>query len=69
MKTKKISKKLFLAKRTISDLNNREMDIAKGGVSGMGATCDPCSNTCYSCPRTCTSNVPKLCGTIGDLCP
>ena len=69
MKTKKVSKKLFLTKRTISDLNNREMGIAKGGVSGQAPTCVSCYATCYSCPHTCTSNDPRICGTIGDLCP
>jgi hypothetical protein len=64
MKTKKINKKLFLKKRTISNLNDIELGIARGGESP-----DSCYGTCYSCPRTCTSNIPKICTTIGDLCP
>ncbi len=60
MKTKKLSKKLVLNKKTIADLNIKKMNDVLGGVPATknGNTCvgDTCvGDTCVgaTCPWTC----------------
>jgi len=68
MKTKKLSKKLTLSRKTIANLNNRDLGNVRGGdaetniclptnntVCGTVCTCyNTCNNTCpNTCPRTC----------------
>ena len=52
MKTKKPFRKLTLTKQTITNLEDRQQDTIRGGVSGN--TCIPCSVTsiCLRCPIT-----------------
>ena len=57
MKTKKFNKRLTLNKKTVSDLNDKEMKDLHGGAGTFGScayTCSPCDTrfqTCLPCPR------------------
>jgi len=60
MKTKKFNKRLSLNKKTIADLNGKEMKNAIGGVSGVDTTCletrlitcgvKSCGSICFTLP-------------------
>lgn len=55
MKSKKITKKLILNKKTVADLNHGELKNALGGVPFTieGSNCLACTVTCAdSCPMT-----------------
>jgi hypothetical protein len=52
MKTKKLSKKLTLAKQTITNLEDRQQAAIHGG---SGKTCPAC--TVVSCGATCCGSV------------
>jgi natural product precursor len=65
MKPKKLNKNLLLNKKTIADLNNKEMNVVYGGAvtNSLGIDCDtgcPCLTriyvTCLSGCVTCTGN-------------
>ena len=61
MKTKKITKKLNLNKKTVADLNNGELMNAHGGilVTAINSNCILCTHTCgYTCLNTCVSCDP-----------
>jgi hypothetical protein len=74
MKTKKLSKKLGLNKKTISNLSVGELKQSKGGLpwTDPRICCQPTIYTdCYSCEITCWSycancTVPE---TIAYPCP
>lgn len=53
MKTKKIGSKLVLTKRTIANLNAREMTIVKAGILG--------DSDAISCTGICISTVVSGC--------
>jgi hypothetical protein len=59
MKPKKLSKKLGLNKKTVADLNGKEMNdvFAGGGISGP--------NTCFTYMATCG---PNSCGPVNSNC-
>jgi len=66
MKTKKIDKKLSLNKKTVADLNGKEMNDAFGGISGPRAcftiviiTCGP--NSCGPGNSNCLSDEGLAC--------
>lgn len=66
MKTKKISKRLSLNKKTVADLNGKEMNGVLGGMSGPRAcftiiviTCGP--NSCGPGNSNCLSNAGLVC--------
>lgn len=51
MKTKKLTKKLFISKQTVSNLSGTQLNRVKGGITGgvptcIGPTCvdEGCSN-------------------------
>ena len=46
MKTKELSKKLTLNKETISLLNDKQLDVVRGGKPTNGNTCDTCLTYC-----------------------
>lgn len=52
MKKRKINKKLNLNKRTVSHLDNKTLNSARGGLSG-GDTCESYCYSCNSCDPTC----------------
>ncbi|MCP5048353.1 MAG: hypothetical protein GY940_14380 [bacterium] len=56
MKKKNLSKKLFLNKSTISNLNPEDMYILRGGIETLGG---PCGST--TCP-----DQTDLCGSAPD---
>ncbi len=63
MKSKKITKKLSLNKKTVADLNHGELKNAHGGIglSRKLSDCPPCYPTHtedYTCPNTCASCDP-----------
>jgi len=81
MKTKKMSKKLYLKKQTVYNLNNRELS----GLKGRGATatvdtctkcrdwcitetCDTCINPTASCNGTCDGSTCDTCYTCEYTC-
>lgn len=39
MKTKKLSKKLFISKETVSNLSGKQLSRVKGGITGGVPTC------------------------------
>lgn len=51
MKTKHLTKKLYLNKVTLSNLANRTMDSVRGGITARTCweTCYPKCNTVYTC--------------------
>jgi len=54
MKQKKLSKKLVLTKETISDLNQKEMEHALGGVLTRVITCTcPFTENLTACMTDC----------------
>jgi len=54
MKTKKLSKKLGLNKKTIADLNGKEMGYVKGRcIETHFKSCIPLTDTCITCGNTC----------------
>jgi hypothetical protein len=57
MKTKTLKQKITLKKQTISNLDNFEMVIVKGGTDD---TADPASKllSCYVCPYTINHGCP-----------
>jgi hypothetical protein len=49
MKTKKFSRKLFLNKKTVANLDEKAMGSAKGGASFYSdCTCDPETESCQT---------------------
>jgi len=62
MKAKKLEKKLTLNKATIVNLNNDQMDSARGGTA---PTIEPCTNRICTRPIVCDTEWD--CGT-SDLC-
>jgi hypothetical protein len=64
MKTKTFSKKLELNKKTISNLDNNEMDAVHGGTGETfaGFTCNltNCASVCPTCIPT-IMTCPPLC--------
>lgn len=68
MKSKKITKKLNLNKKTVADLNHDQLKNAHGGfkITVHLTNCLACTYTCANtCPNTCVS-----CGPTGDIdCP
>jgi hypothetical protein len=55
MKAKNFEKKLVLNKKTISHLDNLELDSVRGGWTRNTCyyTCEPCDTefeTCFTCP-------------------
>ncbi len=61
MKSKKITKKLKLNKKTVADLNHGELKNAHGGEhkSTQLSNCLLCTDTCAaSCPNTCAASCP-----------
>ena len=68
MKTKRISKKMRLNKKTIVNLNNHSMRGVVGGVCGCG--CNPCC-CCLDTWGECETRLVDTCGcppTVGT-CP
>jgi len=62
MKTKKLSKKLGLNKKTIANLNKSEMEMANGGACSLFVSCTseyPCNTSWDVCD-------PTNCSTICD---
>jgi natural product precursor len=64
MKTKKFNKKLALNKQTISNINNDEMNVLRGGDSidtlCPVKTCPP-TRTCQTWCTICITNEPYSC--------
>jgi hypothetical protein len=60
MKQKKPGKKLFLNKKTIAALDNRQIKAAHGGI---GPTCGSCAQTCTCNEKCfyCDTAVPTSC--------
>jgi hypothetical protein len=52
MKPKKFNKKLALNKKTIANLNNREMAVAIGGIT-QSITFTRCETCRRDCTKTC----------------
>jgi hypothetical protein len=74
MKTKKVSKKLALNKRTIAKLNSDGMDAIFGGIGETygAATCDDCMGASRFNPTVCLSVKTRCqsdCQCITDNCP
>lgn len=46
MKTKKLSSKLTLNKETIALLNDKNLDVIRGGQPTNGKTCNTCFTYC-----------------------
>lgn len=48
MRPKKLSKKLKLNKKTIAHLNDKQLDVIRGGAptKGNGKTCNSCLTYC-----------------------
>ena len=67
MKTKKFKKKLSLGKHTVSDLNSRELYLAKGGAPTVTAACNSCVDTCMTDCDICTELCPPPTDPI--ICP
>jgi len=62
MKTKNFSKKLFLTKKTIVNLNQQEMEIVLGGVISEDTICRTV------CVTKCASNCISICSSDYTLC-
>ncbi|UCH98076.1 MAG: class I lanthipeptide [Candidatus Aminicenantes bacterium] len=68
MKPKKFSRKLFLNKKTIVNLDGTEMRVVEGGAGDAGMRCDSCKSTfCHT--MTCTHSPDTFCGTICNSNP
>jgi natural product precursor len=52
MKTKTFSKKLSLNKKTVADLNNREMQGVHGGATEKSVCITRCVTNCDLCTMT-----------------
>lgn len=66
MKKKTISSKLNLAKTTVSNLNNLNLENLKGGNTSQCGTNEPPCNSVSICPVTCLTT---LCQTMfGPSC-
>ncbi len=64
MKTKKISNKLRLNKKTIANLNSRDMNRLKGGDETTKFTCyTECCTDYISCGEETCRTCVSLCGT------
>ena len=65
MKSKKITKKLILNKKTVADLNNGDMKNAHGGgelkITIEWTNCTDCPAT-FSCGGTCLNTCAASCG-------
>lgn len=63
MKPKNFGKKLFLDKRTIANLNDKNMKDVLGGVTGPDTTCNDTRlvNTCDNCPSAYFTEYPEAC--------
>ncbi|NIM14831.1 MAG: hypothetical protein GTO45_22825 [Candidatus Aminicenantes bacterium] len=46
MRPKKLSKKLTLKKKTIAHLNDKQLDVIRGGAPTKGKTCNTCLTYC-----------------------
>lgn len=70
MKPKEINRKLFLSKRTIAHLSNREMTAAYGGVTTIPKKCDPVHEATRSCPTNNSDGLACCCGgdTTIEIC-
>ncbi len=75
MKPKRFNKKLFLNKKTISNLDNYQMDYVRGGLTGPNCTQGDLTCPCYEtyawehCPLTSNPRVyPTICATEIDQC-
>ena len=54
MKTKKLSKKLVLNKKTVASLNNAEIKDIKGGETGLYTCQATCNTACPTCNTECS---------------
>jgi hypothetical protein len=62
MKTKKMSKKLVLTKKTVADLNSQEMTRVFGGASVLPTCLTDCDRS------RCNSDCGGTCGTMCTTC-
>jgi hypothetical protein len=68
MKPKKVEKKLFLNKKTVADLNNRQMTHLRGGIA-TGDTVEVCcytktchcTDSCNTCYTDCDQDSCEIC--------
>ena len=71
MKSRKLSKKLTLNKKTIVNLSNKSLSNVRGGIEPPSQTCDyGCTETCGTCPNyhTCHTCDPCIIRET-DTCP
>ena len=69
MKPKKVEKKLFLNKKTVANLSNRQMTHLRGGLFTGDTTVEVCCytkdatclNTCQTCYTDCDQDSCEIC--------